>query len=37
MANDKIYDRHVNFWINRKEVTNDIKSIDNLNICITII
>jgi hypothetical protein len=27
MANDKIYDRHVNIWINGKEVTNDISSI----------
>jgi len=28
MANDKTYDRHVNIWINGKEVQNDIKSIE---------
>jgi hypothetical protein len=27
MANDKTYDRHVNIWINGKEVKNDISSI----------
>jgi hypothetical protein len=27
MANDKTYDRHVNIWINGKEVSNDISSI----------
>ncbi|HNX38691.1 MAG TPA: hypothetical protein PL124_11300 [Candidatus Cloacimonadota bacterium] len=27
MANDKTYDRHVNIWINGKEVTNNIASI----------
>lgn len=27
MANDKTYDRHINIWINGKEVKNDISSI----------
>ena len=27
MANDKTYDRHVNIWINGKEVSNDISTI----------
>ena len=27
MANDKTYDRHINIWINGKEVQNDISSI----------
>jgi len=27
MANDKTYDRHINIWINGKEVANDISSI----------
>lgn len=27
MPNDKTYDRHVNIWINGKEVTNNISSI----------
>lgn len=27
MSNDKAYDRHVNIWINGKEVTNNISSI----------
>lgn len=28
MANDKTYDRHVNIWINGKEVKNDLSSIE---------
>jgi len=28
MANDKTYDRHVNIWINGKEVKNDLASIE---------
>jgi hypothetical protein len=27
MANDKTYDRHINIWINGKEVKNDVASI----------
>lgn len=27
MANDKTYDRHINIWINGKEVKNDVSSI----------